>query len=169
MKAMIIYYSRSGNTEKIALQAQKDLQCEALKIIPEKAYGNYITSCLRVTKERKARVAPAFQTPIPNLQNCDVVLLGYPVWAQDLPGFVAAFISQCNLEGKTVIPFATYGMSGINWTLKHLTQLCFGAEIKYPFDSGTFKKGNYQMWIGQVRRLLYNEQAAAVSSVTGAE
>ena len=46
-------YSRSGNTEKIALQAQKDLLCEILKIVPEEEYGNYVASCLRVTKEKK--------------------------------------------------------------------------------------------------------------------
>lgn len=150
MKPIIIYYSRSGNTEKIALQAQKDLKCKIVKILPEEAYGNYVSSCLRVTKEKKASVAPAFITPVPDLHDYDIVLLGYPIWAQDLPRFVADFISQCDLNGKIVIPFATYGMSGINWTMKHLKQICAGAEIKYPFDSGTFKKGNYETWIKQV-------------------
>lgn len=150
MKPIIIYYSRSGNTEKIALQAQKDLQCEIVKIVPEEAYGNYISSCLRVTKEKKAKVPPAFITPVPDLQDYGMILLGYPIWAQDLPRFVADFISRCDLKGKVLIPFATYGMSGINWTMKHLEQICAGAEIKYPFDSGVFKKGNYEIWIKQV-------------------
>ena len=55
MKPIIIYYSRSGNTEKIALQAKEDLNCEAIKIVPEEAYGNYISACLRVTKENAYR------------------------------------------------------------------------------------------------------------------
>ena len=148
MKPLILYYSRSGNTEKIALQAKADLNCEAIKIVPEDAYGNYISSCLRVSKEKKA---PAFVTPIPDLTGYDVILLGYPIWAQDLPRFVADFVEKCDLTGKTVIPFATYGMSGINWTMKHLTQLCTGAEIKLPFDSGSFKKGNYAEWMKQVQ------------------
>ncbi len=107
MKPIIIYYSRSGNTEKIALQAKEDLNCEAIKIVPEEAYGNYISACLRVTKEKKA----------------------------------------------PVVPFATYGMSGINWTMKHLKQLCVNAGIKLPFDSGVFKKGNYEQWITDVKKL----------------
>ena len=151
MKPIIIYYSRSGNTEKLALQAQKDLNCEAVKIIPEEAYGSYISACLRVTKEKKAVVAPAFVTPIPELGKYDVILLGYPIWAQDIPRFVAVFIGRCDLTGKTVIPFATYGMSGINWTMKHLKQVCVGAEIKDPFDSGVIKKGDYAAWIKQVQ------------------
>lgn len=153
LKTIILYYSRSGNTEKIALQAQKDLQCDMIKIIPEEAYGNYISSCLRVTKEKKASVAPAFVTPIPDLQDYDVILLGYPVWAQDLPRFVGEFVCQCELKNKVVIPFATYGMSGINWTMTHLKAICKGAEIKYPYDSGVLKKGNYAGWIEKVKAL----------------
>lgn len=151
MKPIILYYSRSGNTEKIALQAQKDLNCEIIKIIPEEAYGNYVSSCLRTTKEKKASVAPAFITPVPDLKEYDIILLGYPIWAQDLPRFVASFISQCDLKDKIVIPFATYGMSGINWTMKHLKELCAEAEIRCAFDSGVLKKGDYEKWIEQVR------------------
>lgn len=149
-KTIIIYYSRSGNTEKIALQAQKDLKCDIVKIAPEEAYGNYVASCLRVTKEKKAIVAPAFVTPIPDLNGYDMVLLGYPIWAQDIPRFVAEFVSQCDLKNKIVVPFATYGMSGISWTMKHLKEICTDAEIKFPFDSGVFKKGNYDAWIKQI-------------------
>ncbi len=151
MKPIIIYYSRSGNTEEIALQAKQDLNCEAIKIVPEEAYGNYISACLRVSKEKKNPVPPAFVTPLPDLAGYDLVLLGYPVWAQDVPRFVADFVEKCDLTGKTVIPFATYGMSGINWTMKHLEKICHGATIKYPFDSGTFKKGDYAAWMEQVR------------------
>ena len=64
---------------------------------------------------------------------------------------MADFIEKCDLNGKVVIPFATYGMSGINWTMKHLTQVCAGAEIRLPFDSGSFKKGNYAEWMKQVQ------------------
>lgn len=153
MKPIIIYYSRSGNTEKIALQAKQALQCDAIKIVPEEAYGSYISSCMRVSKEKKQPVPPAFVTPIPDLSNYDTILLGYPIWAQDIPRFVADFVEKCDLAEKTVIPFATYGMSGISWTMKHLKQICAGANIVLPFDSGVFKKGNYEKWIGEVKKL----------------
>lgn len=151
MKPIIIYYSHSGNTEKIALQAKNDLNCETVKIVPEETYGNYISACLRVMKENTAPVPPTFVTPIPDLKDYDMVLMGYPIWMQDVPRFVADFIEKCDLTSKTIIPFATYGMSGINWTMKHLKQICAGAEIKLPFDNGVFKKGNYEAWIKQVK------------------
>ena len=154
MKAMVIYYSRSGNTEKVAKQIQSDLNCDILKIIPEETYGNYIESCFRVMKERKNKVVPSFVTGIPDLTNYDVIFLGYPIWAQDVPAFVADFIQQCDVKGKTIIPFATYGMSGINWTRKTLDKICEGAEIVLPYDSGVLKKGNYNAWMASVKEKL---------------
>lgn len=46
MRPIIIYYSRSGNTEKIALKAKEDLNCNIIKIEPKEEYGNYVSSCL---------------------------------------------------------------------------------------------------------------------------
>lgn len=120
MKAIIIYYSRSGNTEKLARRVQSDIGCDILKIEPEEEYGNYVASCLRVSKERKNKVVPQFVTEIPDLASYDVILLGYPVWAQDVPAFVADFISKCKITGKKIIPFATFGLSGVSWTKKTL-------------------------------------------------
>lgn len=154
MKPIVIYYSRSGNTEKLAKRAQNDLDCPIIKIVPEKAYGNYIESCLRVTKERGKKITPAFVTEIPDLSEYDAILLGYPVWAQDMPAFVAEFMRQCDTNGKLVIPFATYGMTGISWTRKTLDKVCAGAEITLPFQSGMFKKGDYNSWMEAVKKIL---------------
>lgn len=151
MKAIILYYSRSGNTEKLAKQIQADLNCEMIKIEPEVAYGNYVASCVRATKEKMSTVKPKFVTPIPDLQGYDTVLLGFPIWAQDLPAFVSEFVNQCDLNGKTVIPFATFGMTGLNWTKKTLERVCKGAKIEHPFNYGVFKKDNYRKWLESVK------------------
>lgn len=151
MNAIILYYSKSGTTEKLAERICKDLRCGKIRIEPEQEYGSYFSAIARVTKEKKNHVTPAFVTEIPDLTAYDVVLLGYPVWHQDLPAFVAEFIKQCDLNGKTVIPFATFGGTGIKWTMKTLEQICHGAVIKYPFDYGILKKDNYAEWIHNIR------------------
>lgn len=153
MNAIIIYYSRSGNTEKYAKQLHADLGYPLLKIEPEEQYGNYIMSCLRVMKERSAKITPNFITPIPDLSAYDIIFLGYPIWAQDIPVFVQDFMKKCDTSGKIIIPFATYGMSGINWTMKNLKQLFPDSEIKIPFDNGVFKKGDYQKWLSEIKAL----------------
>ena len=86
MNSIIIYYSRSGNTEKIAKRLQSDLKnIPAIKIEPEEAYGNYIKSCIRVVKENRKKVTHKFTTPIPDLYEYDTVFIVFPIWAQDIP------------------------------------------------------------------------------------
>ncbi len=151
MKTMILYYSRSGNTEKLATRIRNDLNCDMLRIEPEHEYGNYAEACLRVMGEKAKRVPPQFVTPVPELSSYETVLVGYPIWMQNLPQFVSDFLCQCNLKGKKVIPFATFGMTGISWTEKTLRRVCHGAEIMLPFNYGVFKKDDYDKWIRDVR------------------
>ena len=153
MSSIILYYSRSGNTERLAQRISNDLNCDMLKIEPEEAYGNYIASCFRVIKENSKKIPPKFITEIPDLSSYDVVLLGFPIWAQDLPVFVSEFVNQCDVQGKTVIPFATFGGTGISWTTKTLERVCKGAEIKLPFNHGMFQKDNYDKWISAIREI----------------
>ena len=112
-------------------------------------YKDILTSVFCIVQ----KATPKFITPIPDLSSCDTVFLGYPVWAQDIPVFVQDFMLKCDTAGKTIIPFATYGMSGINWTMKTLQGLFPDASIKLPFDSGVFKKGNYEKWLNDIKAL----------------
>ena len=122
-----------------------------LKIVPEEAYGNYIASCLRVMGENRRKEKPKFVTEIPNLDTYDVILLGYPIWASDMPVFVGEFIKQCNLRGKKIIPFATFGGNTISRSTKTLQRICNGAEILLPFNYGMLKKDNYNNWIASIK------------------
>ena len=164
MNPVVLYYSRSGNTAKLAKRIQTSFHCDTIRIEPEEAYGNYIIACLRVMQDSVTKQTPAFLTPIPDLKLYDPIFIGYPVWAQDVPAFVAAFLQQCNLKGKTVIPFATYGMTGIQWTMKTLEKVCCGAQIRLPFDQGLLKKGNFSRWEANVKVWIDSEQKRDVKS-----
>ena len=59
----------------------------------------------------KAR--PALAGAMPDVEGYDVVYLGFPIWWNTAPRPVNSFLEQCDLGGKTVIPFATSGGSGI--------------------------------------------------------
>ena len=154
MKAIVIYYSRSGKTEKLVRRIQKEIPCDVIKIQPEEEYGNYFSACFRVVREKRKRKTPGVVTPVPDLSSYDVILLGYPVWARDMPEFVAAFMKKCQLKGKMVIPFATFSVSGIGSTMRKLQESCRGARIILPFEYGTLQKQNFNSWIGSIRHLL---------------
>jgi hypothetical protein len=69
----------------------------------------------------------------------------------DMPDFVAEFVSQCNLTGKTVIPFVTFGRADADKAIETLTSVSKGAEIVAPFEYGVFKKDDYDKWIQSVK------------------
>ena len=102
---------------------------------------------------RHAKRRTRFATPIPNPSAYDVVLLGYPIWAYGPPSFVSDFIRQCDLSGKTVVPFSTSGGSNISCTMKTLDDVCSGAKIVLPFNYGMRKKDDYDQWINKVGNL----------------
>ncbi len=150
-KIIILYYSKSGTTRKLAERIQADIHCDILKIEPEEPYGGYLSSIVRVYKERKNKVPVHSVTKIPNLSSYSTVLIGYPIWYLDVPVFVADFISRCDLEGKTVIPFATCGLANISATIGTIKRVCPQSEIVHPFNYGISKKDNYEEWIRSIQ------------------
>ena len=156
LKPIVFYYSRSGRTEKLAHLAAKEMRAEIMRIEPEYAYGSFSSSISRVIKERVRREHPRSSTPIPDLSRFDPIFVGYPVWANDLPEFIGDFLSRCDLEGKTVIPFATFAVSGMEKSLASVTAACKGAQILYPFEDGMLRGGDYRKWRLNVRRYIWN-------------
>lgn len=147
MNSIVIYYSKSGNTEKLADRISADLSCPRVRIETEEAYGGYVSSIIRAGKEIKKGVIPTVRTSVPDTSKYDVILLGYPIWYGSIPSFVAKFISDCRTAGKTIIPFATFAASDISKSVRKLEEICPDAEIKHPFNYGRFKKDDYHKWI----------------------
>lgn len=154
MKAMIIYYSKTGTTEKLAGRIQKDLGCDILNLEAENPYGNYFSSLVRAKKELKSDVPVKATNEIPDLSGYDTVFVGYPIWWLDVPVLVADFISRCNLEGKTVIPFSTSGLANISSTLNTMKKSCPQSNVILPLQWGIARKDDYEKWMNDVRNTI---------------
>ena len=150
MKSIVLYYSQTGNTEIIAKRIAKDFGAELLKIEPDIVYGGFLSSCVRVIGDRMRKDLPTYVTEIPDLTEYDTVFVGFPIWAADVPDFVQAFLKDCDLAGKRVIPFATSRMTGIEGAVDTLTVLCEGASVEHPFFFGVRKRDNYHAWLAEV-------------------
>lgn len=150
MKAMVLYCSKTGITEKIAKKLAKDIGCPLLKIEPDVVYGGYLASCTRVVVDRLKKTLPGSVTPTPDLSDVDTVFLGYPIWAGDVPDFAREFLARCDFSGKRVIPFATFSLTDIAGSLDTLAKLCGGAEITDPFNYGVWRRDSYGEWLKAV-------------------
>ena len=152
MKAIIIYFSNSGITEKLVFRIKKDTGADSLKVIPEKEYGGYAVSIIKMIAEKIRKNTRSFINDIPDLTEYDTVFVGYPIWGGKAPAILINFLKECDLKDKTVIPFSTAGASSIKGSLAGIKDACSGAKIKYPFETSKRRKGDYSAWISKLTK-----------------
>lgn len=134
MKAIVIYYSYSGNTKNIALHIAEALNADTAVIDTVKAYeGDYDA----VVEQGHDEIRKGFRPPIKpinvDMSQYDTIILGTPVWWYTFAPAVKTFIESNNLTGKTIYPFATNG-GWLGHTLKDIAVECKGASVKEGLD-----------------------------------
>jgi Flavodoxin len=72
---------------------------------------------------------PELKTKIDNIQQYDVVFVGFPTWGMQLPPPVKSFLTKHELSNKTVIPFNTNAGYGIGSSFETLKKLCPNSTI----------------------------------------
>ena len=122
-KVAIIYFSATGTTERVAGYIKDATNGDLIEIVPKDEYTsadlNYNNNNSRSTKEQNDESArPEIKNTI-NMDNYDVIFLGYPIWWGDAPRIILTFLDSHNLDGKTVIPFCTSGGSGISSSVSY--------------------------------------------------
>ena len=151
--AIIIYFSNSGITEKLAKRIKKDTGADMIKVLPEKEYGGYAISIIKMIGEKITKNTRSFVNDIPDLSGYDTVFAGYPIWGGKAPQILINFLKCCDFKGKTVIPFSTAGASGIKGSVAGIKEACVGAKVKYPFGISKRDKGDYRGWMEKINTL----------------
>ncbi len=143
-KILVAYFSATGNTRPLAEYVSDALDADLYEIIPEIPYTaadlNYGDSSSRATVEMNDPSArPAISGSVENMEEYDVVFLGYPIWWGQAPRIVGTFLESYDLSGKTIVPFCTSGSSGIGSSAMDLHDLASGADwlSGQRFSSGT--------------------------------
>lgn len=116
-KTIVAYFSASGVTEAAAKALAKEKKAELYAIEPAQRYTatdlNWRNKQSRSSVEMNdPKSRPALKSQ-KSLADYDVIYLGYPIWWGVAPRIINTFIEQAELDGKTVIPFATSGGSGV--------------------------------------------------------
>ena len=122
-------YIEEGNTHIIAQMISNVTGADLWEIAPLKPYPVNYNECIDVAKkELNANARPAIQGDI-NIEEYDVIFLGYPNWWGDMPMPVYTFLEKHDWAGKTVIPFCTHEGSGLSGTEKRVAGVCKGAAV----------------------------------------
>ena len=127
-KVLVVYFSATGTTRKVAEQIAKIADADICEIIPTKPYSSadldWTNKQSRSSLEMSDSTArPKIKAVAVDVSQYDYVFLGYPIWWDLAPRAVNTFIETTNLAGKTVIPFATSGGSSIGNSVAVLKQL----------------------------------------------
>lgn len=126
-KILIAYFSATNNTEGIANHLDAILDADLYEIIPETPYTsadlNYNTDCRANREQNDAGARPAISGGVDNMEQYDVIFLGYPIWWGQAPKIISTFLESYDLSGKTIVPFCTSGSSGIGSSASNLHSL----------------------------------------------
>ena len=119
-KTLVVYYSASGNTGRVAGFVADELNADTFELVPAEPYSdadlNWRDRSSRVNKEHddaSLQDIALVSTEVPNWDDYDVVLFGYPIWWREASWVVNNFIKNNDFTGKTVIPFCTSTSSGL--------------------------------------------------------
>lgn len=151
MEAAVIYYSKSGVTEKIAKKIQEKTGARLYFIEPDKSYGGYLSSVAAVAGEKLTKKSAKPKTATADFSEYDVIFIGFPVWYSTAPQFVQDYIKACNLSGKRVIPFVTAGANGKESSYRTVKGLLPDSEITDYFYTSNLKKADADVWLDGIR------------------
>ncbi|MBS6348772.1 MAG: hypothetical protein KH443_08205 [Oscillospiraceae bacterium] len=111
-----------GNTAKLASWIQQEVGGDLHSIVVEEPYSSDYDQCLdRAADEKADNARPALASHVDNMEDYDIVFLGFPNWWYILPMPVLTFVEEYDWSGKTVVPFVTHGTGGLSSTIRDLT------------------------------------------------
>ncbi|HEA30800.1 MAG TPA: flavodoxin [Leeuwenhoekiella sp.] len=143
-KILIVYLSRTENTKAVAEMIQEKTGGDLVELKLKNPYPeNYQEIVSQVDQENEDGFLPPLKTRIKNLENYDMVFIGFPTWDMQLPPPIKSFLNENELSGKTVIPFNTNAGYGLGQSLAQLRSLCPKSEIlkEFSVEGGYEKQG----------------------------
>lgn len=154
-KTLVVYYSASGNTERVAKDIAEAAGADLFEIVPTEVYTsedlNWTNPDSRVSREHddeSLRDVPLTTTEVPDWDSYDTVFIGYPIWWGIAAWPVDTFVKNNDFTGKTVIPFATSSSSGMGQSGSLLADMAGTGEWQegQRFASGV-SSDDVQSWV----------------------
>lgn len=120
-KILVLYYSQTGTTKAVAEEIGTQLGADVVAFDVEEAYsGSFDETIARCLEEQSRGFVPTLKPMNIDVNDYDVVFLGYPVWFGTYAPPVESLIQGEKFEGKTVVPFCTFGSGGLNTSSEQL-------------------------------------------------
>lgn len=120
-----------GNMQYMAMTIQEAIGGELFRIETKEKYPlEHETLDNQAKEEQNEEVRPELATHIENVEQYDIIFLGYPNWWGDMPQPLYTFLEEYDFSGKTIIPFNSHGGSGFSNTIEEIKKLQPNATVK---------------------------------------
>jgi flavodoxin len=152
---LVAYFSRSGNTRRIANLIQQQVGGTLYEIQPQVPYPALYNACVeQAKKEIQAGHRPVLQSTVDHIESYDTVFVGSPNWWSTIAPPVATFLSEYDFSRKTIVPFCTHGGGGLGRIARDIARLCPRSTVLSSFEIYGAGRGDAQArmsaWLGEL-------------------
>lgn len=149
---LIAYFSWGGNTAGIAGEIQRQTGADLFEITLVNPYSNdYNTVLDEAQRDQNEQARPELANHIENMEDYDVIILGYPNWWASIPMPIASFLEEYDLEGKTIIPFCSHGGGRFGQSLTAIAKLApdavMGEALSVHYSGGATLNEEISQWL----------------------
>lgn len=148
-KILVAYFSYTGNTENGAQIIAEDLGADLFAIEMEHPYRGNIYEVSQKDLNMDAR--PALANHVENMEQYDVVILGYPTWWSTMPMPVFTFLEEYDFSGKVILPFSSNGGTRFGDSISDLSKEApnsyVGQGFEYFYSGGSELEGELLNWL----------------------
>lgn len=151
-KALIVYFSWGGNTRSIARQIQSQSGADIFEITLKTPYSTDYNTVLKESQhDQNIQARPEINGTVDNIDDYDLILLGYPNWWASIPMPIATFLESYDLSGKTIIPFCSHGGGRFGQSLTAIAKLApnskMGTPLSIHYGGGSSMPSDVAEWL----------------------
>lgn len=153
---LVAYFSASGTTARAAQNLARAIDADLFEIVPEQPYSsadlNWNNSSSRSSVEMNDDACrPGISSMVDHMESYDTVFVGFPIWWYVEPRIIDTFLESYNFEGKTIVPFATSGGSGLGKAPQRMQTIAKGSTVKLgKLLNGRQDAASLQQWVSEM-------------------
>lgn len=151
---LIAYFSWGGNTRGIAEEIADQTGADLFEIIPVHPYSDdYNTVLDEAQRDQNEQARPELAAHVENMEDYDIIILGYPNWWASIPMPVASFLEEYDFTGKTVLPFCSHGGGRFGQSLTAIAKLApdarMGEALSVHYSGGSSLGNDVRVWLAE--------------------
>lgn len=151
-KVLIAFFSWGGNTKGIAEEIRSQTGADLFEITLVEPYStDYNTVLDEAQRDQNEQARPELAVHVENMEDYDMVILGYPNWWASIPMPIASFLEEYDFTGKTIIPFCSHGGGRFGQSLTAISKLApdavMGDALSVHYSGGSGLADDVEEWL----------------------